>query len=91
MQNASFRQDFCILKVTYLENLIADMKTFWDYINKRLMKQIPNNSFWVELSFSPQILSIQGRCAVADPVTSQRVSRGVIKRVVVEVCASQID
>jgi hypothetical protein len=38
-----------IQKVVYLLNFIADMKHIWDYINNRIMKQIPNDCFWVKL------------------------------------------
>lgn len=35
----------CILKVTYLQNLITDMQNIWDYNNNGLIKQISKYSF----------------------------------------------
>lgn len=36
---------WCILKVTYLQNLITDMQNIWDYNNNGLIKQISKYSF----------------------------------------------
>jgi hypothetical protein len=52
MPNAPYLLYSSILKVRYLDNLFADMQTFWDNINKGLMKQIPIESFGVEFSFN---------------------------------------
>ena len=50
MQNALYQLYFYILKVTYLENLMT-CKTFLDYINNGLMKQIPKYHFGGKFSF----------------------------------------
>lgn len=51
MQNASYREDLCISKVTCLDNLIADSPKMFTYVNNGLMEQIPKASFGVEYSF----------------------------------------
>ena len=43
---------FVFWKSYILKTWLLTSKTFWDYINNGLMKQIPKDSFWVDFSFS---------------------------------------
>jgi hypothetical protein len=38
-------------KLHILKSWLLTSKTFWDYVNNGLLKQIQKDSFWVKLSF----------------------------------------